>query len=115
MKKELFNALHVLFILYVLVGGFIGPKILYFWVTTALIVHWMTGSRVCCLTMMTGNENSFLYDLIDPVYNLEGTISDDEFRGFIFWATVILWAQNLLRQGPVFNIFAILKDQDEGY
>ena len=106
----LVEILHTLFVLYVLLGGFIGPKILYFWVTTALLVHWMTGSRVCCLTLMTGNEKSFLYSLIDPVYDLEGTISDQEFRGLVFWSTVILWAQNLLRQGPVFNIFELLRE-----
>lgn len=99
--------LHALFVFYVILGGFFGPKILYFWVTTALIVHWMTGSRVCCLTMMTGNEKSFLYGLIDPVYNLEGTITDHEFRGLVFWSTVILWAQNLLRPGSVINVFDV--------
>jgi hypothetical protein len=108
----LIKFIHILLILYVLFGSFVlqGPdaKMLYFWVTSGLIVHWFTGSRVCCLTMaenmLTGKQNtdSFLYKTIDPVYNLSETIPDADFRGFVKTATILLWAQNLLREGPVF-------------
>jgi|688.fasta_scaffold00501_11 hypothetical protein len=107
----LIKFIHILLILYVMFGSFVlnGPesKMLYFWVTTGLIVHWFTGSRVCCLTMaeniLTGKQNtdSFLYRTIDPVYNLKDTIPDGDFREFVKWATIILWAQNLLREGPI--------------
>lgn len=103
---------HILLILYVIFGSFImndpDSKMLYFWVTLGLIVHWFTGSRVCCLTMMenviTGKENtdSFLYRTIDPVYNLKESITDEDFRGLVKWATVILFLQNLFKPGDVF-------------
>jgi hypothetical protein len=104
--------IHGLLILYVIFGSFVfhGPdsKMLYFWVTMSLIVHWLTGSRTCCLTlaenMLTGKENtdSFLYRTIDPVYNLSESIPDEDFRKFVFWATVILFLQNLMRPGRIF-------------
>lgn len=107
----LIKYLHILLILYVIFGSFIlgGPdaKMLYFWVTSGLIVHWFTGSRVCCLTaaenLLTGKDNtdSFLYRTIDPVYNLKESIPDGDFRDFVKWATILLWAQNLFREGPL--------------
>lgn len=103
------GAIHLLLILYVIIGSFIpgNDKMLYFWVTLALLVHWVTGTRTCCLTTMenviTGKENkdSFLYRTIDPVYNLKDSIPDEDFRGFVFWATVLLFLQNLMRPGPL--------------
>ena len=102
--------IHLALILYVILGSFLpgSDKMLYFWITFGLLVHWVTGTRTCCLTtmetLMTGKENteSFLYKTIDPVYNLKESIPDADFRGFVFWATVILFVQNLLRPGPIF-------------
>lgn len=108
---EVIPFLHILLVLYVIFGSFVlnepGSKMLYFWVTLGLLVHWFTGSRVCCLTTMenllTGKHNtdSFLYKTIDPVYNLKESITDDDFRGFVKMATILLFLQNLFRPGPI--------------
>lgn len=102
---------HAALVLFVLLVPLLpAPKqlrVVHFWCTTSILVHWHAGSTVCALTMLEdwlrglpvdpftpAPHRSFLHRLIEPVYT---EVSDGAVRTTVRAATWALWALNLAR------------------
>lgn len=92
---DLVKIFHILIILFIIIGPFLDdPMLLVLHITfcVCLMIHWLFNSDVCFLTFVekklrgVGDEKSFIYQFIAPMYN----ISNTKFNQLIWMVTIIL-------------------------
>jgi hypothetical protein len=101
---KVIQVIHIAFIIYMILMPFIAwnnkQRILYFWVSSSVLIHWFAGNSICALTLLEEkvlgipNDQSFIYRTINPIYDLSQTISDGEFRLVVRFVTMGLWWLN---------------------
>jgi len=104
---NLIFALHIFFVLFYTLVPFTDIKrhpelhILHLFTGPLLFIHWLANSNECALTHMESilrggvePENSFFYNLVDPIYR---PTSDDAVKQFIWVVSIALWLVTLVK------------------
>lgn len=104
---KIIQLIHILFLIYVIVTPFIEVsidfRILYFWTLLSTIVHWIANDTTCFLTILEKklmgktDDQSFIYKLVSPVYDLSKYISDKTFREYMQYLAFLLFFINLYK------------------
>ena len=104
---KIIQLIHILFLIYVIVTPFIEVsidfRILYFWTLLSTIVHWIANDTTCFLTILEKklmgktDDQSFIYKLVSPVYDLSKYISDKTFREYMQYLALLLFFINLYK------------------
>jgi hypothetical protein len=97
------RVLHILFIAWVVYAPFSNNDeflVLHAVVCPFLMLHWMTSSAGCVLTVLEKrlrgldtDDESFMHKLVAPIY----VIDDTTLRNVVFGATMGLWIITLMR------------------
>lgn len=100
--------IHILLVLFIVITplrNFIEisheERIIYFWISTCIIIHWLAGSTTCFLTILETRllnipeQESFIFRIISPIYDISKVISDTHFRLIVRYFTIFLWSLNL--------------------
>lgn len=81
----------------------IEHRVVYLWVVGSILVHWLTSNTTCALTLLENRlrgkteDESFIYSVVGPVYDLKKSVSDAAVRQVVRFATIALWCWNLSR------------------
>ena len=73
---KIIQFIHILLILYIILGPFILPKHTKNIISILLLIlyRWITNNDTCTLTTienkLTNNNNGFIYRIISPIYNI---------------------------------------------
>ena len=130
---SIIRILHIAIISYVVIAPFVigdswKARTIYFWVVTSIIVHWYTNNKTCLLTYIenklrnnTSDSQSFIYNIIAPIYDLSLVIDKCQIRVVTRMIVITLWSYNFYRMlllipknatlGDVFQLFLLVKNK----
>lgn len=103
--KTIIFVLHIIFAMYILLAPLIANSYLllvYIIVVPFIMIHWITDSNVCALTIMerklrgisdSKNDETFFGNLIDPIYRFRA--DNPDWSVFIFALFICLWCLSI--------------------
>lgn len=112
----LIRTIHILFIAWVVYAPFSGIDewiVFHAIICPFLMLHWLTSSAGCALTILEKNlrgldtdDESFIHKIVAPIY----VIDDATLKTAVFGATLGLWAVSLSQMSKA-RILRILKQR----
>lgn len=106
--------IHTCIVVYVVAAPFVAgsnvtQRVLYFWVSTSIITHWMVGNSMCILTVIENklrgvhSDESFIHRIVSNVYDLDKVLPNKKLRQAVHFVTVFLWWWNAINLARAVN------------